>query len=110
MISTVSLRQSNRKNGKGYLFLDYHPPIKNQVTGRTYRQEYLHMTVYLNPTNKEQREHNENTMRQAEEIRSRKAIEMINSKVIVNANFKIKVSVVCIIFCFNFCIKIVVLV
>lgn len=80
MISTVSLRQSNRKNGKGYLFLDYHPPIKNQVTGTTYRQEYLHMTVYLNPTNKEQREHNENTMRQAEEIRSRKAIEMINKQ------------------------------
>ena len=80
MISTVSLRQSNRKNGKGYLFLDYHPPIKNQVTGRIYRQEYLHMTVYLNPTNREQRKHNENTMRHAEPIRSLMALEMINKQ------------------------------
>jgi integrase len=78
MISTVSLRQSNRKNGKGYLFLDYHPPIKNQMTGKTYRQEYLHLSVYLNPSDRIQKEHNEKTLRQAEAIRSMKALEVIN--------------------------------
>lgn len=78
MISTVSLRQSNRKNGKGYLFLDYHPPIKNQMTGKTYRQEYLHLSVYLNHSDRIQKEHNEKTLRQAEAIRSMKALEVIN--------------------------------
>ena len=80
MISTVALRQSNRKNGKGYLFLDYHPPIMNQYTGKTYRQEYLHMSVYLNPINKDQKEHNKETMLQAEAIRSKKALELINNE------------------------------
>lgn len=80
MISTVTVRQNNRKNGKGYLFLDYHPPIKNQVTGKTYRQEYLHLSVYLNPINSEQREHNKRTMRQAESIRSIKALEIVNKQ------------------------------
>ena len=78
MISTVSLRQSNRKNGKGYLFLDYHPPLKNQRTGKTYRQEYLHLSVYLNPIDRRQKEHNEKTLRQAEAIRSMKALEVVN--------------------------------
>ncbi|WP_192922508.1 hypothetical protein [Sphingobacterium bovisgrunnientis] len=71
----VKLRESQLKDGRVSLYLDYYPPIVNQKTGRTTRREYL--KLYYNKKTKDplERQKNEIIKAAANKIR----IERTNS-------------------------------
>jgi len=79
-MTKVTLRLRKVKNNKemSYYYLDFYPPVFNPMTRKTRRHEYLNFSVYNNPQNKLQREHNDDIRMRAEAMRSRRELEIIN--------------------------------
>jgi len=75
---TLRLRQVKNNKEMSYYYLDFYPPVFNPMTRKTRRHEYLNFSVYNNPQNKLQREHNDDIRMRAEAMRSRRELEIIN--------------------------------
>jgi len=58
MIS-VKLRESQLKDGRVSLYLDYYPPIVNPKTGKSTRREYLKLYYKKNTKDPLERQKNE---------------------------------------------------
>ena len=50
MLTKVKLRQKPLADGKRSLYLDFYPPITDQVTGKKTRQEFLQRQHNATPT------------------------------------------------------------
>ena len=77
---TVKLCKKKRKGRKEYLFLNYTPAIFNQMTRRTYRQEYLGLYVFTEPKGPDERRHNALAMKMGEMKRDARAIEVLKGE------------------------------
>lgn len=76
--SKVSLRQRPLKDGRVSLYLDYYPAIRNPVTMKMSRCEYLGFYIYADPADEVQREYNDEILMRAELIRCRRQEAVIN--------------------------------
>jgi integrase len=72
MISKVTLRRKEMKDGKASLYLDIYPPIISPKTGKPTRREYLKLHIFQNPKGTFEKEHNKENLRIAEAIRQQK--------------------------------------
>lgn len=68
----VSIRKRKRKDGQESLFLDYYLPLASQKR----KKESLNLFIYTTPKNTKEREHNKKTLLLAENIRSKKFLEI----------------------------------
>ena len=74
---TLRLRQARNKE-MSYYYLDFYPPVFNPATRKTRRHEYLNFSVYNQPKNNQEKQHNEEIRLKAESMRSRREVEIIN--------------------------------
>lgn len=68
-----------RKRVKGdsiYLYLDYYPGLRNPITGKIQRHEYLHLKLYSKPKDVIQKNYNKEMLKTAEAIRCQKALSV----------------------------------
>lgn len=72
----VSLRQKKLANGRIRLYLDYYPAIKDSVTRKQTRREFLDLFIYEKPTTQLQKEHNKETMLIGENVRANRELDM----------------------------------
>ena len=79
-MTSVTLRTKKGKHGKAYLFLDYYPPYFDPLTRKTKRQEYLKMFVYTRPATVQQKEYNRKVMANAEMMRNKRSISVLNQE------------------------------
>lgn len=59
-------------DGRASLFLDIFPPYTNSVSGKITRKEYLRLYVWVHPRDKQERQHNAETLAVAEQERCQK--------------------------------------
>ncbi|MDB5239581.1 MAG: hypothetical protein JWP57_206 [Spirosoma sp.] len=64
----VTLREKPIGNERISLYLDFYPALKNPLTGKTTRREFLGLHVFGNPKSKLERDHNRKTYELAETI------------------------------------------
>ena len=69
MLTKVKLRQKPLADGKLSLYLDFYPPITDQMTGKKTRREFLQLHIWEKPKGSLQRQHNADTLFVAEQIR-----------------------------------------
>lgn len=74
MAIKVTLRKKPLKNGKLSLYLDFYPPIIRN--GKSTRREFLGLSIYENPKGQIEKQHNKNIGAIAENIASKKSIEL----------------------------------
>ena len=67
MLTKVKLRQKPLADGKLSLYLDFYPPITDQVTGKKTRREFLQLHIWEKPKGSLQRQHNADTLFVAEQ-------------------------------------------
>ena len=72
----VSLRPKKLSQGRIRLYLDFYPALKNNVTGKETRREFLDLFLYEKPINQLQKEHNKETLLIAENIRSNRQLDI----------------------------------
>ncbi len=70
----VSLREKKLLHGKRSLYLDFYPPIT--VEGKPTRREFLSLYISAKPKTELEREHNKETRALAENIRSKRQLEL----------------------------------
>ncbi|MDQ3748660.1 MAG: site-specific integrase [Acidobacteriota bacterium] len=70
----VNLREKILKHDKRSLYLDFYPPII--VEGRRTRREFLSLYIYEKPKTELEREHNRETRLLAENIRSKRQLDL----------------------------------
>jgi integrase len=68
----VTLRQKPISKKRQSLYLDFYPPIKNQLTGKPTRREFLGMYLYDKPKNLIDKNHNKETFELADSIRQKR--------------------------------------
>lgn len=73
----VKLRESQLKDGRVSLYLDYYPPIVNTKTGKSTRREYL--KLYYNKKTKDplERQKNEIIKAAADKIRAERSNRLL---------------------------------
>lgn len=72
MASRVKVRQKPMSDGRASLFLDIFPPYTHPVSGKMTRKEYLKLYVWVHPRDKQERQHNAETLAVAEQERCQK--------------------------------------
>ncbi|MDQ3374784.1 MAG: site-specific integrase, partial [Acidobacteriota bacterium] len=70
----VSLREKKLLHGKRSLYLDFYPPII--VDDKRTRREFLSLYVYEKPKTETEREHNKETRLLAENVRSKRQLDL----------------------------------
>lgn len=65
----VTLRERKLAHDKISLYLDYYPGVRDKVTMKIIRREYLGIYIYANPKNKMERAFNRRMREKAEMIR-----------------------------------------
>ena len=70
----MNLREKEIKNGKRSLYLDFYPPIISG--GKQTRREFLSLYVFEKPKTELEREHNKETRMLAENIRSKRQLDL----------------------------------
>ncbi|MBY0244351.1 MAG: site-specific integrase [Sphingobacteriaceae bacterium] len=68
----VTLRQKKISGNRQSLYLDFYPPIPHPETGEPTRREFLGMYVFEKTRNPIYKNHNEETLRIAEQIRQKR--------------------------------------
>jgi integrase len=75
-MTKVFLREKKLKNSKRGLYLDFYPPIVNPATQKPTRREHLGLYIYERPKNETERDFNKKTKMLAENIRSKRQLEL----------------------------------
>ncbi len=70
----VNLREKKLKNGKRSLYLDFYPPII--FDGKQTRREFLSLYVYEKPKTEGERDFNKETRSLAENLRSKRQLDL----------------------------------
>ncbi|MBF6643583.1 site-specific integrase [Chryseobacterium indologenes] len=92
-MATVTLRYKPISKERQSLFLDIHPPIQSEVTGKLLRKFYLKLFVYNLPKSEAEKIHNKETVSLAEYARLQRQIDLQNAdygfinKTKLNSNF-----------------------
>ena len=76
----VTLRKREYPSGKVSLYLDFYPAIKNPTTGEESRREYLGIYIMKSPRTAQERKNNATKLKQAEVIRAKREISLINEQ------------------------------
>lgn len=76
----VSLRERKIANGKLTLYLDYYPGIRDKVTMKIIRREYLGIYIYANPKNKMEKDFNKKMREKAETIRCQRYESVVSER------------------------------
>lgn len=61
-------------------YLDYYPGLRDNITFKTVRHEFIGIYIYSNPQTKEEIQYNKEMKRKAEAIRCRRYEEVVNEK------------------------------
>jgi integrase len=77
-MAKVTLRKKPIAKGRQTLYLDFYPTIAHPNTGKQVRREYLKLYLFDKPRLEEQKEHNRETNKLAENIRALRQIEIQN--------------------------------
>lgn len=75
-MSKVSLRTKQLKGNRQRLYLDFYPAILHPDTGKLTRREFLKLFLYKKSYNENDRLHNKETKRIAENIRAKRQLEI----------------------------------
>lgn len=81
MLTKVKLRQKPLADGRLSLYLDFYPPITDQVTGKKTRREFLQLHIWEKPKGSLQRQHNADTLFVAEQIRFERENALLKSNI-----------------------------
>jgi integrase len=76
MATKVTLRQKAISKKRQTLYLDYWPAITNPETGKKTRREFLKQYIFDKPKKQADKEHNENVMQLAEQIKLKRENEL----------------------------------
>lgn len=79
-MANVTLRSKKLANGKLSLYLDFYPEIINPKTGKPTRREFLKLKIFENPKNELEKEHNSTQVQLAEQIRSKRLMDIRNKE------------------------------
>jgi len=79
-MANVTLRNKKIANGKLSLYLDFYPEIINPKSGKLTRREFLKLKIFENPKNELEREHNSTQVQLAEQIRSKRLMDIRNKE------------------------------
>lgn len=79
-MANVTLRSKKLANGKLSLYLDFYPEIIHPKTGRPTRREFLKLKIFENAKNELEREHNSTQVQLAEQIRSKRLMDIRNKE------------------------------
>ena len=79
-MANVTLRSKKLAKGKLSLYLDFYPAIIHPKTGKPTRREFLKLKVFENPKNEIEREHNSTQVQLAEQIRSKRLMDIRNKE------------------------------
>ena len=72
----VTLREKPIGNERISLYLDFYPALKNPLTGKNTRREFLGLHVFGNPKSKLERDHNRKTYELAETIHAERTLDI----------------------------------
>ncbi len=72
----VTLREKPIGDERVSLYIDFYPAIKNPVTGKDTRREFLGLHLFGNAKAKIEREHNKHTRQLAENIHAKRTLEV----------------------------------
>lgn len=75
-MSSVKLREKSLKDNRLSLYLDFYPGIPHPGTGKITRREFLKIHIYQRPKTSEERKHNKEMRKIAEQIRDERAIQI----------------------------------
>lgn len=76
----MTLRQRPITNGMISLYLDYYPAVRNLVTFKSTRREFLGIYIYAHPKNELERDFNMDMLNKAGFIRCRRTQALINEE------------------------------
>lgn len=74
----VTLRKRAITKGRETLYLDYYPPIRNPITMKMSRREFLGIYIYQKPKTEIEKEYNREILKKAEGIRAIRVQSLIN--------------------------------
>jgi len=80
MATKVTLRKKAISKGRETLYLDFYPPICHPETKKLKHHEHLGLYITSKPRTKEERQLNREILYQAEVMRGRRLIEIINEE------------------------------
>lgn len=72
MATKVKLRQKAISGKRQSLYLDFYPPIPHPETGKSTRREFLGLYIFDKPKNPFDKQHNNETLRLAEQIKQKR--------------------------------------
>lgn len=76
----VTLRERKISKGKLSLYLDYYPGIRDKVTMKIIRREYLGIYIYANPKSKLEKDFNRSMRKKAETIRCQRYESVVSER------------------------------
>lgn len=76
----VTLRERKLAHDKISLYLDYYPGVRDKVTMKIIRREYLGIYIYANPKNKMERAFNRRMREKAEMIRCQRYESVVSER------------------------------
>ncbi len=79
-MANVTLRSKKLSNGKLSLYLDFYPEIIHPKTGKPTRREFLKLKIFEYPKNELEKEHNSTQVQLAEQIRSKRLMDIRNKE------------------------------
>lgn len=74
----VTLRKRAITKGRDSLYLDYYPPIRNPITMKMSRREFLGIYIFQKPKTEIEKEYNREILKKAEGIRAIRVQSLIN--------------------------------
>lgn len=76
MAIKVKLRRKKMTKDRHSLYLDFYPAIKNPITGKLTRRQFLRLELYDKPQSPIDKDHNKETLKIAEGIRQKRDNEL----------------------------------
>ena len=72
----INIRKRQISNGRSSLYLDYYPGVFDRIKKRMVRYETLYLYVYDRPKTVADRQHNDEMMEIARQIRTKRMIDI----------------------------------
>lgn len=76
MAIKVTLRRKAMSGSRESLYLDFYPAIKSEIPGKETRRQFLNMYLYKGPKTPADRQHNKETLSQAEFLKQKRTNEV----------------------------------
>ena len=77
---TVTLRTKKLKNGMLSYYLDYYPGLRDNITMKIVRHEFIGIYIYPDPKTKEEILYNKEMAKKAEVIRCRRYEDVVSQR------------------------------